>query len=121
VPEIPACRQPANCGALLSGGMGTRIYFVTFGGFDTNANQPNQHANLLGGLSNSVAAFLQAAAGLGVADRVLLLTFSEFGRRVHENGSQGTDHGTAAPMFVIDPSEAESVLSFTANPAGRPS
>ena len=100
-PKFSLATSLQTVAQLLSGAMGTRIYFVTFGGFDTHANQPNQHANLLGGLSNSVAAFLQDAARFGIADRILLLTFSEFGRRVHENGSQGTDHGTAAPMFVI--------------------
>ncbi len=100
-PKFSLATSLQTVAQLLSGAMGTRIYFVAFGGFDTHSNQPNQHANLLGGLSNSVAAFLKDAARFGIADKILLLTFSEFGRRVHENGSQGTDHGTAAPMFVI--------------------
>ncbi|MBV8086198.1 MAG: DUF1501 domain-containing protein [Chloroflexi bacterium] len=88
---------------LMAGGLGTRVYYVLFGGFDTHTSQPKQQAALLGGFSDSVEAFLQDVAGLGIADNVLLLTFSEFGRRVNENASQGTDHGTAAPMFAIGP------------------
>ncbi|MEA2642902.1 MAG: hypothetical protein QOF51_4296 [Chloroflexota bacterium] len=86
---------------LMSGNMGTRVYYVSFGGFDTHSNERNTHANLLGGMSDSIAAFLQDTERLGIRDRIVLMTFSEFGRRVGENASQGTDHGTAAPMFVV--------------------
>ena len=86
---------------LIAGGMPTRIYYVSFGGFDTHANQTGTHDQLLGQLDDALAAFAADMRAQGNFDRVLLLTFSEFGRRVAENGSGGTDHGTAAPMFLL--------------------
>lgn len=86
---------------IITAGVGTRVVYLTTGGYDTHANQPNQHANLLADLSDSLAAFQADLVGQGVADRVATLVFSEFGRRVEENGSNGTDHGTAAPMFLL--------------------
>ena len=88
---------------LISAGLGTRIYYTQFGGFDTHSAQPNTHARLLGGFSNSVDAFFKDLEAVGLAEHVMVMTFSEFGRRVQENSSQGTDHGTAGPMFVIGP------------------
>lgn len=88
---------------LIAGGLGTRVFYVSFGGFDTHSNQPDAHARLLGGFSNSVYAFLQDVAQMGKSDQVMLMTWSEFGRRVSENGSRGTDHGTAGPMIVVGP------------------
>ncbi|MGH7202675.1 MAG: DUF1501 domain-containing protein [Planctomycetaceae bacterium] len=78
-----------------------RIYYTTHDGFDTHASQAETHARLLGELSDALAAFQKDVAGHGHAKRVLVLTFSEFGRRVDENGSQGTDHGAASQMFLI--------------------
>ena len=69
------------------------------GGFDNHADQRDNHASLLGQLSESLSAFV-ATAHNKLLDRVLLMTFSEFGRTVAENGRQGTDHGSAAPMFL---------------------
>ena len=86
---------------VISAGVGTKVVYVSTGGYDTHANQPTQHANLLADMSNSVAAFLADMEGQGLGDRVSVLAFSEFGRRVNENGSDGTDHGTAAPMFLF--------------------
>ena len=85
---------------LITGGVGTRVYYVGIGGFDTHANQPRQHANLLGDLSNSITAFYDDLALQGRANDVVTMTFSEFGRRVKENGSAGTDHGAASVMFL---------------------
>lgn len=85
---------------LIDAGLGTRIYYVSLAGFDTHANQQQTHGNLLAELSESLSAFVADLDGRGHLDRVLLLAFSEFGRRVHENASQGTDHGTAAPVFL---------------------
>ncbi len=86
---------------LISGGVPTKIYYVSIGGFDTHANQPWQHGNVLSQVSEAVAAFFRDLK-LQNRDRdVLLMTFSEFGRRVHENGSGGTDHGAAGPMFIV--------------------
>lgn len=87
--------------ALVAGGLPTRVYFVSLGGFDTHANQLNAHANLLRRLSEGLAAFQRDLAARRLEDQVLTMTFSEFGRRPGENQSGGTDHGTAAPLFVM--------------------
>lgn len=79
----------------------TSVYYVSLGGFDTHANQANRHQNLIRQLSGAIKSFTDGLKKDGLMDRVLLMTFSEFGRRVAENGSQGTDHGAAAPMFVV--------------------
>ncbi len=86
---------------LISGGLKTRIYLVSLGGFDTHASQLGLHNALLQNVSDSVAAFVQDLNDQGLGDRVAGMTFSEFGRRVNQNGSSGTDHGTAAPLFVF--------------------
>jgi uncharacterized protein (DUF1501 family) len=85
---------------LIDAGMTTRIYYVSLDGFDTHSNQADAHTGLLSELSGAVAAFVKDLAHQGHAERVLVMTFSEFGRRVKENASQGTDHGAAAPMFL---------------------
>ena len=85
---------------LIDAGLKTRIYYVSHDGFDTHANQLGGHAALLSELSAGVSAFVDDLARRGQLDRVLVLCFSEFGRRVRENASQGTDHGTAAPVFL---------------------
>ncbi|MBC7851018.1 MAG: DUF1501 domain-containing protein [Chitinophagaceae bacterium] len=93
---------------LIKGGLKTRVYMVSTGGFDTHASQTNNgdtvtgnHANLLYKLSSAVKAFMDDLKGLGVDDRVMGMTFSEFGRRIKSNASFGTDHGAAAPLFVF--------------------
>jgi len=86
---------------LIAGGMPTRIYYVSQGGYDTHRDQPNAHARLLGEFSTSMGAFIKDLKTQGNLDRVTVLTFSEFGRRVAENASQGTDHGAAAPAFIF--------------------
>lgn len=93
---------------LIKGGLKTRVYMVSFGGFDTHASQVNTtdtttgtHANLLKTVSDAIKAFQDDLKLLGVDDRVVGMTFSEFGRRVKSNGSNGTDHGAAAPLFVF--------------------
>ena len=86
---------------LVKGGLGSRIYVVQLGSFDTHSDQTARHQALLAQLGQAVAAFY---ADLGPdASRVLTMTFSEFGRRVAQNGSAGTDHGTAAPLFAFGP------------------
>ena len=89
---------------LIARGFGTRIFYVSFEGFDTHANQGPAHGNLLADLANAIAGFFQTLKTSGHAGRVRLLTFSEFGRRVQENGSRGTDHGAASCLFVAGPS-----------------
>jgi uncharacterized protein (DUF1501 family) len=90
----------ASIARLIAGGLETRVYMVSLGNFDTHSNQLGQHASLLGALSDGVAAFMDDLVALGVDGRVVGMTYSEFGRRVFDNGS-GTDHGTAAPHFVF--------------------
>jgi uncharacterized protein (DUF1501 family) len=88
---------------LLEVGLGTRVYYTTQGGYDTHSSQVFQHSNLLWTLSSAVRAFLDDLASAKLADRVAILIFSEFGRTVRENGSAGTDHGTAGPVFLAGP------------------
>lgn len=85
---------------MIAGGLGTRVYIVNLGGFDTHTNQLANHANLLGQLSSAIAEFQNDLTTLGLADRVSGGTISEFGRRVKSNGT-GTDHGSAAPMIFF--------------------
>ncbi len=90
-----------NIAGLIAAGLSTRVYFVSLGGFDTHAGQLNSHANLLRQLSEGLAAFQKDLTARKLDDQVLTMTFSEFGRRPNENLSAGTDHGTAAPLFVM--------------------
>ena len=86
---------------LIAGGLTTRVYYLSHGGFDTHSGQAGTHQRLLGELANAVTAFCHDLRNKGLLDRVALMTFSEFGRRVAENASKGTDHGTAAPLLVM--------------------
>lgn len=79
----------------------TRVIYFSTGGFDTHAKQADSHAKLLGNFSNAIGAFQKEIEAIGKADKVIVLVFSEFGRRSFENASGGTDHGAAAPMFLI--------------------
>jgi uncharacterized protein (DUF1501 family) len=85
---------------LVKAGSPTRVYGVSLGGFDTHANEKETHARLLADVDEAVGAFFKSLEGSPQAGRVVLVAYSEFGRRVAANGSNGTDHGTAAPMFV---------------------
>ena len=85
---------------LISSGLSTSVYYVTLNGFDTHSQQPDAHAGLLRQLGDSAKAFLDDMDHLKHAERVSVMCFSEFGRRVEENASEGTDHGTAGPMFI---------------------
>jgi uncharacterized protein (DUF1501 family) len=86
---------------MIASDVGTRVFYLQLGGFDTHANEKPSHATLMSQLADSLAAFQADLEGHGRADQVLTMSFSEFGRRVKENGSQGTDHGAAGPMFVL--------------------
>ena len=93
---------------LVKGGLKTRLYMVSYGGFDTHSLQVNpadttigSHANLLKNISDAIKAFQDDLKGLGVDERVVGMTFSEFGRRIKSNSSGGTDHGAAAPMILF--------------------
>ena len=85
---------------LIKAGIGARFYYVIQGGYDTHAGQLLTHARLLGELSGALGAFLDDLTTARLAERVAVLCFSEFGRRVADNGSAGTDHGTAGPVIL---------------------
>ncbi len=89
---------------LIARGFGTRVFYVNIDGFDTHAGQAPSHSKLLGELADSVSYFFRTLKETGNDRRVRLMTFSEFGRRVDENGSRGTDHGAASCLFVDGPS-----------------
>ncbi len=86
---------------LIVTGAGAKILHVTLGGFDTHYTQQNRHDSLMSYVDTAVKAFHDDIAAWGMADRVMIATWSEFGRRPKENASAGTDHGTAAPVFLI--------------------
>lgn len=93
---------------LVKGGLKTRVYMVSTGSFDTHSAQVNtldtttgNHAKLLAEVSNAIKSFMDDLQAMGVADRVIGMTFSEFGRRIKSNGSMGTDHGSAAPVIIF--------------------
>ena len=88
---------------LCSAPLGTTAFHLTLGGFDTHANQKGQQANLLRQLSDGIAALLEDAEAHGFIERLAVLTYSEFGRRAHENASGGTDHGAGSIAFVAGP------------------
>ena len=100
-PGTPLAEKLKRIAQLIDAGLGTRVYYVSLDGFDTHSDQAAAHAGLLQQLGGAVAAFTEDLQSHGQLDRVATLVFSEFGRRVEENASRGTDHGAAAPVFVI--------------------
>lgn len=114
---VPRATYPNNslanalklCAELIVGNVGTQILYVTYGGFDNHAAQKATHDNLLRAISDSIKAFSDDLDGQGKAQSVLVMTWSEFGRRVPENGSLGTDHGTAGVHFVVGPAAIRGV------------
>jgi len=89
--------------SLIAAGMPTRLYYVTYAGnsFDTHVQQADLHSRLLMYTADAIRGFTEDVKRLGKADQVAMMVFTEFGRRVEENGSLGTDHGTATPMFIV--------------------
>jgi uncharacterized protein (DUF1501 family) len=100
-PDTPFARGLQTIAKLLSADLGTKIVHITLGGFDTHAGQARTHNTLLKTVAEGVEAFMRDLEGLGRADDVAVMTFSEFGRRVTENGSAGTDHGAASSLYLI--------------------
>jgi uncharacterized protein (DUF1501 family) len=100
-PDTDLARRLWQIARLIEGGLPARVYAVRLSGFDTHSRQANAHAVLLKTLGDAMAAFQADVKTKGLDKRVLLMTYSEFGRRVEENRSLGTDHGTAAPLFVM--------------------
>lgn len=110
---------------LISGGLRTKIYVVSLGGFDTHANQVligdtlnGDHATLLQRVSDAVSVFMQDCKSLGISQKVMGMTFSEFGRQIRANNSYGTDHGTAAPLIIFG--DCTNYGVFGDNPEIRP-
>ncbi len=89
-----------NTARLLKADLGARVFYTVQSGYDTHASQQFTHANLLSEFAAAVAAFFDDLRAAKLAERVTLLAFSEFGRTIRENGSAGTDHGTAGPVFL---------------------
>src|SRR5262249_3174894 len=96
--------------ALLKASCAARVYYVIQSGYDTHAGQANEHSLLLNRLSRSLKAFMDDLATNGLADQVVVLAFSEFGRRVAENDSAGTDHGAAGPVLLAGTKLATGLL-----------
>ncbi|QLG44885.1 DUF1501 domain-containing protein [Costertonia aggregata] len=94
-------RQMALLARLIKGNLGTKVYMISMGGFDTHGNQPLAHERLMTNLSVAINNFYEDVAFTGQDEKVLSMTFSEFGRRIFENGSNGTDHGKAAPTLFF--------------------
>ncbi len=110
-------QQLKTVALLIAGGLQTKVYIVNIGGFDTHANQVEEddttsgnHANLLRRLSNAIKAFQDDLGMLGIEERVLGMTFSEFGRQIRSNFGLGTDHGNAAPLMVFGACVNPSIL-----------
>ena len=100
-PDTPVAGALKTAAQLITSNLATGVCYVTTGGFDTHSNQTSVQNGLLGGVSNALLAFYDDLQAQGIADQVTTVVWSEFGRRVKENGSRGTDHGTAGPMFVV--------------------
>jgi hypothetical protein len=109
-------QQLKTVALLISGGLKTKVYIVSLGGFDTHANQvgdspsQGQHANLLAQVSGAINAFQDDLKKQGLEEKVIGMTFSEFGRQIRSNDSLGTDHGTAAPLILFGPCVESGIL-----------
>jgi uncharacterized protein (DUF1501 family) len=103
-PQTSLANRLKLAAQLIDADLGSRVFYVSIDGFDTHAGQGGAngpHANLWREVSGAIAAFYQDIAARGHKERVCVMTFSEFGRRARENGSKGTDHGSAAPMILV--------------------
>jgi uncharacterized protein (DUF1501 family) len=100
-PATPLGRGMSLIAQTIASAVGTRVVWITTGGFDTHSTQADDHIRLLTDVSDSLAAFQQDVDERGMSDRVLVMAWSEFGRRVSENASAGTDHGKAGTVFVM--------------------
>lgn len=120
-PGAPPAPRAGSASALLQSaagiielGIGTRVIQVSLNGFDTHANQLTRHRDLLADVAGGITAFFDRLEKAGKADKVLLLTVSEFGRRVAENASEGTDHGLAAVQLAVGPAVKGAVVGEVA-------
>ncbi|MEY4936565.1 MAG: hypothetical protein RIS64_2924 [Bacteroidota bacterium] len=106
---------------LVKGGLKTRVFWCRAGGYDTHSGQLPIHANLMTELSNAISEFQRDIRAMGMEDRFLGMTFSEFGRRIKANGSSGTDHGDSAPMFLFGKSVNPTIVGANAMIPTNPS
>jgi len=100
-PDTTFAKALQQVATLITIEAGQRIHYVSLGGFDTHADQLTQHADLMDILATGLVSFYEDIKGQGLQDKVAVLAFSEFGRRVAENGSGGTDHGQGGVMFSL--------------------
>ena len=100
-PKTPFANGLNLIAGIIAANVGTKVFYISLGTFDTHVGQRNQQDRLLEQFASGIVAFYQDLAAHNQDGRVLTMTFSEFGRRVAENANRGTDHGTAAPMFLI--------------------
>jgi uncharacterized protein (DUF1501 family) len=100
-PASPIGRSLALVAQIIGSNIGTKVFYVSHGSFDTHVSQTETQNNLLHQFSDAISAFYQDLSAHGNDRRVLTLTFSEFGRRIAENAARGTDHGEASPLFMI--------------------
>jgi uncharacterized protein (DUF1501 family) len=109
-PNSELAKNLKTISELINSGVTTSVYYVSLSGFDTHVNQKNQQERLLKQYSEGISAFVTDLKKNGQLDRTLILTFSEFGRRVKQNASGGTDHGTANNVFLIGGPPRNSVV-----------
>jgi uncharacterized protein (DUF1501 family) len=102
-PQTPLGQKLEMAARLIEKGFGTRVFYMAIDGFDTHSGQAQPHAQLLQQIADGVTLFFNSLQASGQDKRVLVMTFSEFGRRVQENGSGGTDHGAGSCLFVAGP------------------
>jgi uncharacterized protein (DUF1501 family) len=100
-PKTPFGQGLNLISAIVNAGLGTKVFYISLGSFDTHVNQRQRQDTLLEQFAGGIKAFYADLAAHKSDDRVVTMTFSEFGRRVEENANRGTDHGTAAPMFIV--------------------
>lgn len=110
-PRTSLGTQLQSVSAMIASGFPARVYFVSIGGFDTHSEQVFRHNARLRELSEAVGAYQKELSTQGLSDRVLTMTFSEFGRQIAENASYGTDHGEAGPVFLFGPKVKPGVLA----------
>jgi uncharacterized protein (DUF1501 family) len=114
-PDSQLAQQLQVVANLIRSGSSARVFYTVQGGYDTHAAQLDQHSGLLRNLSDGLKAFVDDLTADGLAERVLVLAFSEFGRRSAENDSEGTDHGAAAPVFLAGPKLAAGIVGPAPN------
>jgi uncharacterized protein (DUF1501 family) len=114
-PDSQLSQQLQLVAKLIRSGGAARVYYAVQTGYDTHATQQGIHYELLRDLADGLKAFVDDLTADRLADRVLVLAFSEFGRRAAENDSEGTDHGAAAPLILAGPTFAQGVLGPAPN------